>query len=58
MIIRNLVFDINVNHLKKLLSPFGEIIDVHIPQNPDGKGSRGFAFIEFKNRNNALKAIK
>lgn len=52
------MFDVSESHLKKLLSPFGEIVDVHIPQNPDKKGSRGFAFVEFANRNFALKAIK
>ena len=52
------MFDVNENHLRKLLSPFGEIVDIHIPQNPDKKGSRGFAFVEFANRNFALKAIK
>jgi RNA recognition motif-containing protein len=40
------------------LSPFGEILDIHIPKNPDNKGSRGFAFVEFGHRNHALKAIK
>lgn len=26
--------------------------------NPDNKGSRGFAFVEFENRNSCLKAVK
>ena len=47
IIIRNLVFDINEKHIKKLLGPYGKIIEVNIPKNPDDKGSRGFAFVEF-----------
>jgi RNA recognition motif-containing protein len=47
MIIRNLVFDINEKHIQKLLAPYGKILEVNIPKNPDNKGSRGFAFVEF-----------
>ena len=33
IIIRNLVFDVNETHLKKLFEPYGKIVDVNIPIN-------------------------
>jgi RNA recognition motif-containing protein len=57
--LRNLVFDINEKHLRKLLEPYGEIVDLNIPVNPDKpNGSRGFAFVEFKSYRSCQKAIK
>jgi RNA recognition motif-containing protein len=35
LIIRNLVFDMNEKHIRKLMAPYGEIIDIEIPLNPD-----------------------
>jgi RNA recognition motif-containing protein len=49
IIIRNLVFDINEKHIKKLLLPFGDVKEINIPTNPDGKGTKGFAFVEMSN---------
>jgi RNA recognition motif-containing protein len=57
--LRNLVFDINEKHLRKLLEPFGEIVDLNVPMNPNKPtGSRGFAFVEFKSYRSCQKAIK
>ena len=59
LIIRNLVFDINEKHLKKLLLPYGEIYDLEVPKNPDNeKLNKGFAFVEFVNYRSCEKAIK
>ena len=58
IIIRNLVYDINEKHLRKLLTPFGEVKEINIPMHPDRKCSKGFAFVEMSNRNMCLKAIK
>ncbi|KAL4435734.1 hypothetical protein ABPG74_018285 [Tetrahymena malaccensis] len=57
VIIRNLIFDISEKHLKGLLGKFGEIIEISIPVNPSTNKSKGFAFVQFANKNCALKAI-
>lgn len=51
LIIRNLVFDINEKHIRKLVEPYGEIKEVHIPKHPDRNTSKGFAFVEMTNKN-------
>jgi len=58
IIIRNLVYDISSRHLRKLLKKFGEIVEVNIPKNMKTGRARGFAFVEFTNRNSAMKAVK
>ncbi len=59
LIIRNLVFDIGEKHLRKLLTPYGEITDIQVPTNPNNNhGNRGFAFVEFKSYRSCQKAIK
>ncbi|KAL4510834.1 hypothetical protein ABPG72_004988 [Tetrahymena utriculariae] len=57
VIIRNLIFDINEKHLNGLLGKYGEIIEINIPVNPSTNKSKGFAFVQFANKNCALKAI-
>ena len=56
IIIRNLQSQVQEGLLTKILKNYGELKEVVIVK-LDGK-SRGFAFAEFINRNNALKAIK
>jgi RNA recognition motif-containing protein len=66
VIIRNLVWDITQKHLRALFSEFGilvikslgQIEDINIPINPTNNKGRGFAFVEFVNRNSALNAIR
>lgn len=68
VIIRNLVFDISEVHLRKLCAKFGNnnffviligtILDINIPVNPTNNKTKGFAFVEFANRNDAFNAIK
>ncbi len=55
--LKNLVYDTNDNMLRKLCLPFGEIVDVSIPLNESTNRPKGFAFVEFKNKNSALKAV-
>ena len=46
LIIRNLIFDVREKHLRKLLSPFGEIVDLQVPTNPNNPQlNKGFAFV-------------
>lgn len=35
----------------------GEIVDISIPVDPTNNRTKGFAFVEFTNRNAAVKAI-
>ena len=53
-----MIVDISEKLIKKLCSPFGEITDVQIPMHPLKKCARGFAFVEYTNKNMCLKAIK
>ena len=55
--LKNLVFDTNEKMLRKLCVKFGEICDVNIPVDPSTNRPRGFAFVEYVNKNSALKAI-
>ena len=57
MVVRNLVYDINEKHLRNLFSKYGEISEINLPINPSTNKSKGFAFVQFINKNNALKAI-
>jgi len=41
-----------------LFKKFGKIIDVSIPRSMETGKAKGFAFVEFENKNMALKAIK
>lgn len=58
VIVRNLGFDLREKHLKTLFSKFGEIINVNVPLNSTDNRSRGFGFVEFSNKDQALQAIK
>lgn len=58
MIIRNLPFDLNETHLRKLFAPFGAIKDVRVPLNPATNQNKGFGFVEFDQKNTSAKAIK
>ena len=55
--VKNLIFDISEKILRKAFGKYGEIIDVSIPLNPANNKPKGFAFVEFANKNHALKAI-
>jgi len=43
--------------LRGLLSKFGEIVEANLPLDPSTNKAKGFAFIQFANKNCALKAI-
>ena len=52
-----LYWDVNENDIENMLSKFGEISDITIPKNRYTGKSRGFAFVEFENKNAASKAL-
>jgi RNA recognition motif-containing protein len=57
VIIRNLPYDITANEIKELGNTAGQVVDMTFPTSADGK-SKGFAFVQYSNKLNALKAIK
>ncbi|KAF4071995.1 hypothetical protein AMELA_G00269320 [Ameiurus melas] len=57
LIIRNLSFKCSEADLKEIFSKYGTVLEAKIPLKPDGK-KRGFAFIQFKNIQEAGKALK
>jgi hypothetical protein len=58
IIVRNLGFDINEKHLKSFFGKYGEISEINIPsKSGNDKMNRGFAFVEFKSKEVAEKAI-
>ena len=57
LIVRNLVFNLNDSHIKKLFEPYGEIVEVNMPINNENSQNKGFAFVQYKTRQEALKAI-
>lgn len=56
IIVRNLHFSVDEPFLRKLIIPFGTVLDVLVPKRDDGK-PRGFAFIEFGTRAEGEKAM-
>ena len=58
IIIRNLGFDIGQKHLKAYFSPMGTINEINVPHGKSGGMNRGFAFVEFKDKEEAESVIK
>ena len=58
VIVRNLVFTLGEKQIRKLFEPHGEIIEVNLPINNENNQNKGFAFVQFKTRQEALNAIK
>ncbi|CAG2121871.1 unnamed protein product, partial [Medioppia subpectinata] len=57
IIVRNLSFKANEETIKSAFSRFGQIREINIPKNSDGK-MKGFCFVGFDAIKSALKAIK
>lgn len=57
VIVRNLVFTLGKKQIQKLFQPFGEIVEINLPMNNTNNENKGFAFVQFKTRKEALKAI-
>jgi cold-inducible RNA-binding protein len=57
LFVGNLPFDTTEDALRDLLSPFGEVQQVRIMTDRDTGKSRGFAFIEMVQDDDAAKAI-
>lgn len=57
LIVRNLVFNLNETHIRKLFEPYGEIVEVNMPINNVNNKNKGFAFVQYKTRKEAVNAI-
>ncbi|TID17260.1 hypothetical protein CANINC_004024 [Pichia inconspicua] len=55
LFLRNILYSSTEEDFEKLFAPFGELIEVHIAVDTNGK-SKGFAYIHFKNPKDAVKA--
>ena len=56
--IRNLSFETTEDTLRKLFSPFGEILQIRLPVFADSGKHRGYGFIDYKDSSSAKKALK
>jgi RNA recognition motif-containing protein len=57
LFVGNLTFDTTEDALRDLFSPFGEVQEVRIMTDRDTGKSRGFAFVEMVQDDDAAKAI-
>lgn len=58
ILIKNIPFEASVKDVRELFSAFGELQFVRLPKKLQGTGShRGFAFVEYVNKNDAKKAF-
>lgn len=53
----NIGDDTDYNKLFELFLPFGDIKNIEIPKDPISQQSRGFAFVEFEEEEDAKHAI-
>eukprot|EP00397_Hematodinium_sp_SG-2012_P011134 GEMP01011264.1.p1 GENE.GEMP01011264.1~~GEMP01011264.1.p1 ORF type:complete len:778 (+),score=188.79 GEMP01011264.1:2-2335(+) len=56
--VRNLAFEANKKELRALFSTFGTVTSLRIPKKPGGNGHRGFAFLDFLTKQEALTAYE
>jgi len=57
LIIRNLSFTTNVQHLVDKFSPIGEVLLIKLPTKQGTSTNKGFGFVLYKNREDAVKAL-
>ncbi|MBI2264744.1 MAG: RNA-binding protein [Armatimonadetes bacterium] len=54
----NLSYSVGEAELKELFTPFGELESVNVIMDRDSGRSKGFAFVEMGNRDQAMAAIR
>ncbi|KAF2071767.1 hypothetical protein CYY_006913 [Polysphondylium violaceum] len=57
LIIRNLSFTTNVQHLVDKFSPVGEVLLIKLPTKQGQSTNKGFGFVLYKQRDHAVKAL-
>jgi len=58
LIVRNINYDLREKHMKQLFAPKGEIVDIKVPLKQENDLNKGFAFVEYKTREEARKALE
>ncbi|KAK1442613.1 hypothetical protein BgAZ_301310 [Babesia gibsoni] len=58
VLVRNLNFTTTSETVKETFEKFGDVKDVYLPLDYKTKRPRGFGFIEFRNEQDALEAVK
>ncbi|KAF4683354.1 RNA binding motif protein 19 [Perkinsus olseni] len=56
--VRNVAFEASRRDIRKLFSTYGNVVAVRMPLKVDRSGHRGFAFVEFVSRSEALAAME
>jgi multiple RNA-binding domain-containing protein 1 len=56
--IRNVPFEANRIELKQLFSAYGNVVSVRIPKKTGENQHRGFAFVEFLSKSDAMRAME
>lgn len=57
LFVGNLAFSMTDDQLREVFSPFGTIVSANVVQDKFTKRSKGFAFVEFENEEDAMKAM-
>ena len=58
MYVGNIPFSTSDDELKELFGEFGEVTDVHIPEDRESGRPRGFAFVTMDSKDAMVSAIK
>lgn len=58
MYVGNIPFSVTDSELKELFGEFGEVTDVHIPEDRESGRPRGFAFVTMDSKDAMVNAIK
>jgi RNA recognition motif-containing protein len=59
IIVRNLPFDLKEAHLKiPFFERYGKLVSINVPVNNANNLNKGFAFLEYESKAEALKAIE
>ncbi|KAI8913436.1 hypothetical protein EDD86DRAFT_187584 [Gorgonomyces haynaldii] len=57
LLVKNLAYTCTMQDLEELFTPFGQIVEVHIPISRETKQSRGYGFVLFVIPENAVRAF-
>jgi len=57
-LVKNLAFEATSNDIKELFKPYGAVKKVRLPKKVNSTNHRGFGFVEFVSKEEALAAFK
>ena len=56
--VKNLAFECTVDEIKELFKPYGTLKKVRLPKKVNSQNHRGFGFVEYASKDEALQAKK